>query len=431
MMRQRTKLLIKLWLNRFLWCCVLGLIIWINALRLQDNNYSNYEKVIDYGRIKDADKLVRPVIAAIFYAGKNNTKTSLSTYFNHSNNYKKQNVKMVVVPQNITSYSAEVIEKLYEEIRNNNKIKKVLLIYDKDDKNDVNAHKKILKQVMDVSEINENPVSQYNLNSEKTIDIYLKSTDNLVIFLADLDKGLNENNSNFLTGEAVYFAQKYHYQINVFDIVDTQLAKALDKDYETLYPLQTMKDEPLLAKQKRNLERFKRHYWHLLRNYFELNLIQISQGDAPILPLRTEENYRLYDRGRLVLKAFDKNYIEIFEQIEMQENKGIIMLLLDAIHNLVTSGKNKDAQYFKIYFLTDLEYIEQEKGTMLMSYLDQDDGIYAVYKDKYSLLVADDRPDNPEDLATTVQTKAKIGKDIPEEKINFYKFKTLEINYED
>lgn len=431
MMRQRTKLLIKLWLNRLLWCCVLGLIIWINALRLQDNNYSNYEKVIDYGRIKDADKLVRPVIAAIFYAGKNNTKTSLSTYFNHSNNYKKQNVKMVVVPQNITSYSAEVIEKLYEEIRNNNKIKKVLLIYDKDDKNDVNAHKKILKQVMDVSEINENPVSQYNLNSEKTIDIYLKSTDNLVIFLADLDKGLNENNSNFLTGEAVYFAQKYHYQINVFDIVDTQLAKALDKDYETLYPLQTMKDEPLLAKQKRNLERFKRHYWHLLRNYFELNLIQISQGDAPILPLRTEENYRLYDRGRLVLKAFDKNYIEIFEQIEMQENKGIIMLLLDAIRHLVTSGKNKDAQYFKIYFLTDLEYIEQEKGTMLMSYLDQDDGIYAVYKDKYSLLVADDRPDNPEDLATTVQTKAKIGKDIPEEKINFYKFKTLEINYED
>ena len=421
MMRQRTKLLIKLWLNRFLWCCVLGLIIWINVLRLQDNNYSNYEKVIDYGRIKDADNLVRPVIAAIFYAGKNNTKTSLSTYFNHSDNYKKQNVKMVVVPQNITSYSAEVIEKLYEEIRNNNKIKKVLLIYDKDDKNDVNAHKKILKQVMDVSEINENPVSQYNLNSEKTIDIYLKSTDNLVIFLADLDKGLNENNSNFLTGEAVYFAQKYHYQINVFDIVDTQLAKALDKDYETLYPLQTMKDEPLLAKQKRNLERFKRHYWHLLRNYFELNLIQISQGDAPILPLRTEENYRLYDRGRLVLKAFDKNYIEIFEQIEMQENKGIIMLLLDAIHNLVTSGKNKDAQYFKIYFLTDLEYIEQEKGTMLMSYLDQDDGIYAVYKDKYSLLVADDRPDNPEDLATTVQTKAKIGKDIPEEKINFYK----------
>lgn len=431
MMRQRTKLLIKLWLNRFLWCCVLGLIIWINVLRLQDNNYSNYEKVIDYGRIKDADNLVRPVIAAIFYAGKNNTKTSLSTYFNHSDNYKKQNVKMVVVPQNITSYSAEVIEKLYEEIRNNNKIKKVLLIYDKDDKNDVNAHKKILKQVMDVSEINENPVSQYNLNSEKTIDIYLKSTDNLVIFLADLDKGLNENNSNFLTGEAVYFAQKYHYQINVFDIVDTQLAKALDKDYETLYPLQTMKDEPLLAKQKRNLERFKHHYWHLLRNYFELNLIQISQGDAPILPLRTEENYRLYDRGRLVLKAFDKNYIEIFEQIEMQENKGIIMLLLDAIHNLVTSGKNKDAQYFKIYFLTDLEYIEQEKGTMLMSYLDQDDGIYAVYKDKYSLLVADDRPDNPEDLATTVQTKAKIGKDIPEEKINFYKFKTLEINYED
>ena len=169
----------------------------------------------------------------------------------------------------------------------------------------------------------------------------------------------------------------------------------------------------------------------MLRNYFELNLIQISQGDTPILPLRTEENYRLYDRGRLVLKAFDKNYIEIFEQIEMQENKGIIVLLLDAIQNLVKSKKNKEAKYFKIYFLTDLEYIEQEKGEMLMSYLDQDDGIYASYKDKYSLLVADDRPDNPEDLAITVQAKAKIAKDIPEEKINFYKFKTLEISYDD
>lgn len=430
-MRPRTKYLIKSWVAKTLllmFCCF---VIWANIAKLRDNDYSNYEKVIDYGRIKDEDELVRPAIAAIFYQGKNDKKSSLSTYFNHTANYKKQNVRMVIVPKNLASYNAEVVEKLYEEIKNNNKIEKVLLVYDKDGRSDVKAHRKMLLQIMDVQNVDESPISQNNLKGEKSIDDYLSGAKGLVVFLADLDKGLDEENSDFLVSEAVYFAQKYFYQMNVFDIIDTQLARALDKDYGTLYPLETMKDEPLLAKQKRNLERYKHHYWHVLSNYFELNMLQVLQHKQIIMPQHIDENYRLFDRGRLVLKAFDENYVELFEKAEMQENKGIAFLLAHATQKLVDSGKAQKAKYFKIYLLTDLEEVKPEAGTMLMSYLEQDDGIFAEYKDKSALLVADDRPDNPEDLASVVRQKANIPDDVPETKIDYYRFKTVEMNYGD
>lgn len=430
-MRHRTKYLIRVWLNRILILLVLGLIVRANVVRLRDNDYSNYEKVIDYGRIKDEDRLIRPVIAAIFYKGKNNIKTSLTTYFNHSDNYKKQNVKMVVVPRQLTTYSAEVVEKLYEEIRYNNKLERVLLVYDKENKADVAAHKKMLTQVMNVQKVEEIAVDAQSLSGEKQIETYLNTSLALVVFLADLDKGLTEENSDFLAEEAVYFAQKNFYQMNVFDVIDTQLAKALDKDYETMYPLETMKDEPRLAKQKRNLERYKHHHWHVLSNYFELNLLRLAQGGEAVMPVHSEENYRLYDRGRLVLKAFDENYVEIFEKAELQENKGIAFLISDAVKNLVDSGCAGRAKYFKIYLLTDFEPVKLEKDTMLMSYLDQDDSVYAEHQDKKAVLVADDRPDNPEDLSNEVRKKAQIPENIPDEDIKFYRFKTVEMKYGD
>lgn len=430
-MHHRTKILIKIWGNRLLLAIVAALIVWANVRRLHDNVYSNYEKIIDFGRIKDDDALVKPAIAAIFYAGKKQTNSSLSTYFNHSDNYKKQNVKLIVVPRKVTSYSDEVIKKLYEEIKNNNRLQKVLLVYDKDKKNDVRAHKKMLQQVIDVAEIEEIALQEKNFKSEQKIDEFLTEAESMVVFLADLDKGLVDEESDFLTAEAVYFAQKHFYQMNVFDIIDTKLAKSLDKDYETLYPLQTIKNEPLLDKQKRNLERFKQHYWHLLSNYLELNLFQLTNGLGDVFPPKTEENYRLYDRGRLVLKAYDEDYVEIFEKAEMQENRGVALLLLDAVKKLVEAGKANQARYFKLYVLTDLEFIKQNSDTMLMSYLEQDDGIFVKYKDKSALLVADDRPDNPEDLSSVVRQKAQIPADVDDENLDFYRFKTVEMEYGD
>lgn len=431
-MHHRTKLLLKIWIKRLFYLIILSLIVWANINRLRDNSYSNYEKVIDFGRIKDEDKLVKPIIAAIFYNGKNTRKNTISTYLAHTDNYKKQNIQMIIVPKKISSYSAEVVEKLYEAIKQNNSFQRVLLVYDKDAKNDIKQHKKMLQQIINVTNITENPISQQTLTSENKIEEYLNTPQTLVIFLADLDKGLNEENSEFLTAEAAFFAQKHKYQINVFDIIDTQLAQTLDKDYSALYPLETIKEEPVLAKQKRNLQRYKKHYWHLLQNYFELNLLKTAQGfDDTVMPIRSEENYRLYDRGRLILKAYDENYIEIFEQAEMQENKGIAALVSDTVKKLAAAGKIAKAKYFKLYLLTDFEAIKQQPDTMLMSHLDEDDGLYGEYKGKSAILVADDRPDNPEDLAPTLRQKAKIPDLVPEKDIKFYRFKTVEMKYGD
>ena len=97
----------------------------------------------------------------------------------------------------------------------------------------------------------------------------------------------------------------------------------------------------------------------MLQNYFELNLLKTAQGfDDTVMPIRSEENYRLYDRGRLILKAYDENYIEIFEQAEMQENKGIAALVSDTVKKLAAAGKIAKAKYFKLYLLTDFDSAE-------------------------------------------------------------------------
>ena len=75
-MRRRTKILMKLWLNRISWCIVIFLIVWANVLRLQDKVYSNYEKMVDFGRVRDENYSVEPVIAAIFYDEKNGARFS-------------------------------------------------------------------------------------------------------------------------------------------------------------------------------------------------------------------------------------------------------------------------------------------------------------------------------------------------------------------
>ncbi len=81
--------------------------------------------------------------------------------------------------------------------------------------------------------------------------------------------------------------------------------------------------------------------------------------------------------------------------------------------------------------MTDLEKVKPAADTMLMSYLEQDDGIFAEYKDKSALLVADDRPDNPEDLSLVVRQNANIPDDVSDVKIDYYRFKTVEMNYGD
>ncbi len=427
-MRRRTKLLIKRWIERLLLLVVVAILVGVNVAKLKNNSYANNEKIVDYGRISEEEPPVEPIIATVFYAGKNENKGVVSSYYNHSANYKRKNVRMVVVPKKVTTYSAEVIEHLYGEISENNKFEKILLVYDMQNAGDVEPHEIMLQEQMGCNQVKQLALSVQNLDGEKIITDYLRNN-RLVVFLADLAKGLNKESGDFLTGEAVYFAQKNFYNMNVFDVIDTQLAKAIDKDYETLYPLQTIKNESGLQKQKRNLENYKRNYGQMVQKYLDLNLKFLQEGKGMVLPPKSEENYRLYDRGRMVLKAFNADYIEIFEAVALEENKGVSALLADLAHKLIKSGLAKQAKYFKLYLLTDMEKVEPIEGVLLAAVLEEDDGILAEYKGKKAVLVADDKPDFANELVDVVKNKAEIAIDTAQKDIEFFKFKTVEINY--
>jgi hypothetical protein len=425
-MRRRTKIKIKRLISRLLFCWLVFLVVAANFLRLRDNVYSNYEKAADYGSIKDNNISIEPVIAAVFYLDKNLKTESISTYFNHTDNYKKKNVKLIVAPKKITKYGAAVIEKLYEEIRQNNTIKNVVLVYD--ETVDLPKHKKILQRVMDVENIYDYMLTAEKPAEEDKIESYLNKADSIVIVLADLTNGIGNENSDFLVEEAIYLAQKHSYQMSVFDVIDTQIARAVEKDYATLLPLMG-KDEPLAIKQKENLERYKNKYWRDLVGYFEVNLVQFTNKEEPIMPPKNKENYRLYDRGSLIVKVYDDEYNEIYESAMSDEQDGVIVSLAEAAKQFVHNYSMERAEFIRIYLLTDKERVEFDKNSMLMSQLEEDDGVYARYRGWSSTLVADDRPDNPEDLVEVLREKADIPADIADEKINFYKFKTVEIKY--
>lgn len=426
-MRRRTKILMKLWLNRISWCIVIFLIVWANVLRLQDNVYSNYEKMVDFGRVRDENYSVEPVIAAIFYDEKNANKGQISSYFNHVNNYKKQNVKIVVVPKKVNSFSLSVIEKLYDEIKKHNKINNVVLVHGID--GDIVKHRNILNSIMGVKNVKEYQKTEQNILSDENIKRYLNEKGNMLIVLADLAK--KDKDDLNLVNEVVDFAQKKFYHLKVFDVIDTQFAKSIDKDYDNIFSWSSIHKLPLLEKQKYNLERYKSKYWRDLTNYFELNILRASKKEEPVWPSKIEDNFRLYDRGMIFVKLYDENYVEIYENGKIEQNNGIIVSLVEVAQDVVLLGKAEQVKYIKIYLLTDLEYIERDDNMHIAASLDGDDGVLLKYKNFSALLVADDLPDEREVLISILREKAKIPSDVEDKDLDFYRFKSVEIKYGD
>ena len=150
-MRRKTKILLKTWIKRFFYITVIILLCAINIHRLNNNFYPNHEQITDFGSIKEGEKPITPIIAAIFYKGKNNNELQISTYFNHSENYKRKNIKMMVIPEDITSDSSDVIKKLYEEIIKNNTYDKALLVYENNE--NIDKHKNLINKKIKLYDI--------------------------------------------------------------------------------------------------------------------------------------------------------------------------------------------------------------------------------------------------------------------------------------
>ena len=422
-MPKKTSLFRKI-MYRLLFVAILVLIVWANVNRFKHNLYANYEKVVDYGRVRETEESVHPVMAAIFYDDKGIEHKQISTYYNHIDNYKRKNVKIVIVPKDLTADSLLIVKKLYAEIYKYNQIKKIALI--SDGKSDVYAHADMIKRVMNTNRIEKAVLTEDNLAAESLFDRYLRKNHNVIVVLADLSTGFDAENTDFLLEEAVYFAQKYFYRLEVFDVIDTKIAQAIEKDYATLLSLTQNKDEPLVFKQIRNIALFVSHYKSELLQYFKMNL---NMNAEIIWPEKTEQNFRLFDRGWLNVRLYDEEMQEIFVRKALKD-KGIIVSLIEIANKASLKIDIRKIKYIRINLLTDVEEINKAKDTLLINYLDQDDGVMIEYDSHRALIIADERPDEPAELERMLRRRVGVSMEEPEENIRFYKFKSVEIEDE-
>ncbi len=396
------------WLASF---ALIGIVIGININRFNHNIYANYEKAVEYGRVREEKVHIEPVIAAIFYADKNHNNQYVSAYLDHSANYKKHHVKIVAVPPFLTSDSVDVVEKLYYEIGKNNQIKTVAVVLA--DQGHAQKHNDLLKKVLKPWATAILQLSQDNQENQAIIENYLQQEGGLVVVLTDLSADMTQD---FLVQKTIYWAQKYAYNMNVFDVVDTKMAQAMEKDYSTLLALQNDNQEKhWQVLQKNNLEQYVRRYGTLLRHWFALNVARAAENLPPMWPLKSAETYRLYDRGTL--------YAETGQFEKLVNNQGIVVALVRMAQRLV--HKNVPVNGVRLYLLTESEEIWPQTTE-----LDDDDGVYLRYKSHKAVVLPDQRPYDWHQLEDLLRYKAKIPADADVTDFKFYKFKIVEINDE-
>lgn len=421
----RTKRMLKKWLVRLSVILAVLLLTYANVHRLNNNIYSNYEKAVDYGRVRERKEIIEPIITAVFYSETGTENKNVSTYFSRSDNYKKQNVKIVVVPPKMNDDSLPVIEKLYEEIAKHNDIKEIALVTD--GKGDVKNHKKLLRKIVKVKSVPVLVFGENDISAETMIEEYLRESGAMVIVLADLNKGIDEDDGAFLSGEIIWLAQKYAYGVTVFDALDTHIAKAADKDYTSLFSSTMSKEEPLLRKQQRNLQRYIFQYKDLLLKYFKQNL-SLGMEKETIWPAKNTQTYRLYDRGIVYARFFGENGKELFARAKVGNNKGVIVSVVELARKAAHKISNPIKSY-KIYLFTDFEPLDWD-GKSLADYLETDDGVYIRYKDRKALMVADERPQKSDDWLPFLYGRAGVPQNADKQDIKLFKFKTVEIEDE-
>ena len=77
-----------------------------------------------------------------------------------------------------------------------------------------------------------------------------------------------------------------------------------------------------------------------------------------------------------------------------------------------------------------MEQIRGENGDVLMNYIEPDDGVYVSYKKQAGLLLASDKPSNGDDLIAKLRSVAQIRENVKDSDLSFYRFKYVEMQYE-
>lgn len=425
-MNKKTKNIIKKALKIAIFLAMIAGIVWINALKLQDETLSNYEKITDVETKDYYTNPITPVIAALFYEDEN----AGYGYSLKSNNSvsRKENIRMSVVPKEVNSFNRPVIEKLYEEIPNKSKFKEIFIIF-AEEKN-AKAHSELIKRKFSEAKITRIKIGKKNSIDENEISAHLKDNTKLVVFLANLDRGLNSTKSDRLANVAVFFAQKNNYQMNVFDIVDEYIATALATGEDYIYDMNRAGDTNSLAKQKENLERFLLRHRAEILHYFALNLERSMQKKNVELPEKTNKNYRLFDRGAIYIKVHNKDYAQVFEELKLNQDESIISVIANSTKHIVESSRGLSGKYFHIYLLTEMEQIRGENEDVMMNYIEPDDGLYVSYKKQAGLLLASDKPSDAKAIIAKLRATAQIRDNVKNSDLSFYRFKYVEMQYE-
>lgn len=424
----RTKRKLKKWMIFLSALLAAVLLCYVNIRRLGNNIYSNYEKAVEYGRVRENKEFIEPVIAAVFYKGRETQEKNknVSTYLDHFENYKKRDVKIIVVPPKLTENSTPVVEKLYEEISKYNEIKKIALVVTANEA--ANRYTELLQRIIKPDNLLKIILNESDISAEKKVEECLSESNTLVVAASNLSYGINGViDSDFLSEEIIWLAQKYAYKVHVFDALDTKMARAAYQDYESLFSPAISKEESAFKKQKRNLQKYVNQYENLLLKYFKQNLLLEMKQEA-IFPAKNAQTYRLYDRGAVYIRFFGANGKEIFSRAKVGKNKGVIVSVVElarkAVHKIRQPIKS-----FKIYLFTDFEELEWN-GDSLVNYLETDDGVYIQYKDKKALMVADERPQNQDEWLAFLFSRAGVPQKASYKDIKLFKFKTVEIEDE-
>lgn len=424
-MLPNTKKFLKKWVRRLVILLVLIGVAWLNVHRFKYNIFANYEKAVDYGRVREDKEIINPVIAAVFYAGKNEPKTDIASYMSHWDNYRTRNVKMLIVPEKITDESVKVLQKLYREISKHNVIKYIVLMHKQNENTE--AHLQLLRQMFATKDVEAVDMGQDVAATEENLEDFLRDPESLVIFAADIKQRIGLMKEDFLVNEALYLAQKNYYKIHVFDEVDTQLAQAWEDDYAAWFENTDDQSESSLMQQQANLQNYVDHYGEDIKYYFAENL-HLPLKAKTLWPQKNAQNYRLFDRGYVYIRFFGVGGREIFSRAKVGKNKGVIVGIIE-IARKATAKVTQPIESANIYLLTDLEKIERVGNKPLIKYLETDDGVYVQYRNRSALLVAGER-DNTEDVLELLRQRLQLPEDVKLDEMEFYKFKTVEMSYE-
>ena len=281
---------------------------------------------------------------------------------------------------------------------------------------------------MSIRKIKTVQLSESDARGEQVVEEDLNKKQCLVVFLSDFAQDNDDKDMDFLYEEAVYFAQKNNYHLSVFDMVDSGVVRAAAEDYSTLLSL--AKDHKLsrLNRQKNNLRAFLTNYNEELFKYFILNLEADNQ--RALWPQKTPRNYRLFDRGDVYVKILDKKRAEIFSYGRMERNESVAVMLVNIAKKAAKRVDLKKVKYIKLFLLTELEKIDYQQGTLLADYLSDDDGVVVRYENFYAIMLPEDRPELPGTLVDVLRRRAGVPLSVGNRDIQFYKFKTVEAEYE-